>query len=88
MVVITVNLLWCIPASIVETAMCVPIAKNWDPTIKGSCVNYMLFYVIIMSMETVLDATVMALPLREIYHLQMATRRKILVSLIFLLGGL
>ncbi|TAQ87464.1 hypothetical protein B7494_g4219 [Chlorociboria aeruginascens] len=86
-ILIVICVLWCIPGTLVQILNCQPMASVWNTSIKGHCVNYMLFYIIVMSIETALDAIVLAMPLREIYFLQMTFRKKVLISLIFLLGG-
>ena len=88
MLFIITCVLYCVPATIAEIFACTPVAAIWDPAIAGNCITYTLFYVIILSIEIVLDACILLLPLREVHRLQMAPRKKILVSLIFLLGGL
>jgi len=87
MIMIGICILWCIPGFFLELFDCVPLSSYWDPAVSGRCINYMLYYVIIMSVEVVLDAAILVLPLKQVYRLQMTGQKKTLVCGIFLLGG-
>jgi len=87
MILIICCVIWFIPAFLVEIFTCYPLATDWDPNVHGKCLHYTLFWIIIMPFEVALDTAILALPVREVINLQMPIRRKILVSLIFLLGG-
>ena len=80
--------LWTVPAFFAELFTCVPLAAWRNPKIKGKCIDYPKFRAAIMSLEVVLDSVILALPIREIIKLQMPLKRKIMVSCVFLLGGL
>ena len=86
MIVIIFCILFFIPAFLVEIFTCYPLAAEWDLTVHGKCVNYTIYLVIFLAIELFLDALILVLPLREIAGLRMAFQKKILISLIFLLG--
>ena len=51
--VIIINVLWVIPAVIVETLACLPVAIFWNPTLPGSCTYYSDFWMVIGGMGVV-----------------------------------
>ena len=78
---------WFIACQVVEATFCLPVASWWDFSIQGTCVNYPLFYLITNSVDTLFDCLLLALPLREVYRLQMSMNRRVQLMLVFLLGG-
>jgi len=60
--------------------------KFWMP--KNSSINTFDFYLALAIMNIILDALILAIPQAMVWKLQMSTRRKILVSLVFMLGAL
>jgi hypothetical protein len=73
--------------------MCTPI---WIPSSDAAtfmtnidkCIDYPLFFVIILSFELLLSVAVLTLPLREIVKLQLDSNSKWMVACVFLLGGM
>lgn len=59
--------------------------KFWMP--KNSSINTFDFYLALAIMNIILDALILAIPQAMVWKLQMSTRRKILVSLVFMLGA-
>ncbi|MCJ1382559.1 hypothetical protein MMC17_005672 [Xylographa soralifera] len=81
------NVIWVIPATIVEIFICTPVRSFWDFSVQGSCIFFSTFWIVICTVELVLDVAILILPIGEISHLQLSLRKKLLLSLIFLLGG-
>jgi hypothetical protein len=88
MIVIVACVLHCVPNEIAEACSCLPPDVNWEPTIPAKCINYLIYFIVSVSTELALDVIILTLPLKELSNLQMPLRRKIMLSLIFLLGGL
>lgn len=66
--------------------ICRPLASNWDPSVKATCGNRPLVYVIMGSINVATDAVIMILPVPYIRQLQMSTSSKVGVSTTFLFG--
>ena len=54
----------------------------------GFCFNFNIFWMAAGSCEVLIDVIILTLPARAVSRLQLSTKRKITVILIFLLGGL
>ena len=87
-IMITISIAWFVPAFLVELFTCWPIQYFWNPTIKGGCIYYSTFWLVIGITEIVIDLTTFFLPLREITKLQLSLQKKLLLGAIFSLGGL
>lgn len=79
---------WFIGVQIANLCICLPIDIFWHRMEPGRCLNFNLFYLIAGITETVIDAAILALPIRAVFTVQIALKTKLLVSGIFLLGGL
>ncbi|MCJ1292806.1 hypothetical protein MMC34_004359 [Xylographa carneopallida] len=84
---IAANVIWVVPATLVEIFICTPVRSFWDFTVQGSCIFFSTFWIVICTVELVLDVAILVLPVGEISHLQLSLKKKILLSFIFLLGG-
>ncbi|MCJ1245437.1 hypothetical protein MMC30_002641 [Trapelia coarctata] len=84
---IVVNVLWLIPGTIVEAYPCAPVSSFWTGE-PGTCVWYSTFWFVMMLVELLLDIVILILPVREIINLQLSMKNKLLLSVIFMLGGL
>ncbi|MCJ1315866.1 hypothetical protein MMC15_001186, partial [Xylographa vitiligo] len=84
---ICTNVIWVIPSTIVEIFICIPVRSFWDFSVQGSCIFFSTFWIVVCTFELVLDVAILILPVGEISHLQLSFKKKILLSLIFLLGG-
>lgn len=84
---IGLSVAWFISAFVVGVVYCMPLDKFWHPFKDGRCLNFNLFYLIIGIFETVIDFTILVLPVRATFKVQMPMKTKFLVSGIFLIGG-
>ncbi|KAJ5692632.1 hypothetical protein N7462_002055 [Penicillium macrosclerotiorum] len=75
----------CVIVSITE---CSPIAKFWDPTLPGTCINEIAFFRWNGAGNMILDVVVLCLPYPMAWRLQVTLRQKLILTGIFLLGGL
>lgn len=80
---------WGIESALVGIFSCAPIQAFWDVTIKDFvCINTRMFYLVNSSMGAVLDVAILVIPIKKVWGLKMSTQQKIIVSGMFLLGGL
>jgi hypothetical protein len=79
-------LIWALTAFFCSVFLCYPIAFNWDPTIKGRCIDYGKVTLVIGIFNIFLDFALLTVPMPSVWKLNMSTRRKFLVSLIFAAG--
>ena len=78
---------WGITGALVEILQCLPIESDWDPQIKGRCVNIGLFLVVMSSIIVVADVVILCLPIQQIWKLNMSRVRKVQLGGLFLLGS-
>jgi hypothetical protein len=83
-----ISIAWFIAAEVASLLMCIPIDSFWHRMTPSRCLNFNLFSLIIGIFDIVIDTAILILPVRAVLSLQMPTRTKVLVSGIFLLGGL
>ena len=67
---------------------CIPIKKFWAPMLPGRCINQSLFITLASVFYMTTDFAIYIMPMPVIWHLQMTRRRKLELSVVFLLGGL
>lgn len=81
-------LAWAIACIFGVIFSCVPVQGFWDLKIPSKCIDSTKFFIgnAIPNMFT--DVCILALPMRKIWELQMTPKRKLVVSGMFLLGGL
>jgi hypothetical protein len=70
----------------VEIFQCVPRKKIWNPTVQGKCININQTFVATGVINVVDDWVILILPLVWTWKLQLRTKQKIGVSLIFATG--
>lgn len=79
---------WVIGVTIAHGLECTPIAKSWDVSLPGHCLDTVSLYMIGSISDVVMDFLILILPLPAIARLQMPMSRKIELVIIFALGGL
>ncbi|KGO72188.1 hypothetical protein PEX1_023480 [Penicillium expansum] len=62
------------------------VAKQWDTSIKGNCINAIPFYFALGGTSIVLDLVIIALPLPVLWKLQLRLKQKALLVCLFALG--
>ncbi|KAL8728556.1 MAG: hypothetical protein Q9166_005289 [cf. Caloplaca sp. 2 TL-2023] len=80
---------WCFTALVIEIGYpSHPIGYYFHggPQTKLN-VNYLTFWLAMAIIEVLLEVVILVLPIRELYRLQLSSRKKFLCSLIFALGG-
>ena len=69
--------------------ICRPLALGWNKLItNGHCGNEVAAYIAVHSINTVMDIFLAVLPMPILWRLQMPTRRKVELSVMFSLGTL
>ena len=71
---------------------CIPISFFWsafdDPAPVGSCININVYGWTVASFNFALDLWLLALPLPELIKISLPLRKKVVVCLMFTVGGL
>jgi hypothetical protein len=71
-----------------QVFFCIPVARYWDLTIEGRCLNRTAVWFSHAGLNIFTDLLVIILPLRELSKLQLPSRQKTALLLLFGLGGL
>lgn len=66
--------------------ICRPFAKNWDPTLPGTCGSSTASFLADGIINIVMDLTMILLPMPMVWQLQMSQQRKIALTIVFALG--
>lgn len=75
-------------SSLAACLQCRPLAFWWDDTIKGgTCINVQLFFRAQAITSPVLDAVILALPVRSIWGLKLPESKRIELLLVFGVAG-
>lgn len=71
---------------IVKIWECKPREKIWNKTIEGTCINIPSLLNTGGAFNTLTDFVILLVPLKALWKLQMKTRRKIELALLFTVG--
>ena len=86
---IWVNVLWYSAGFFALLFQCSPREKIWNPSVRGHCgVDGFKLFVAANSFNIVSDFSMLVLPLYSIWHLKLAIKQKLGVSVIFATGPL
>ncbi|KAH7068960.1 hypothetical protein BKA63DRAFT_397026, partial [Paraphoma chrysanthemicola] len=66
---------------------CVPLQRSWNKTVDGTCIDSSMFWIANAVLNIATDVIVLALPVREVWKLQLRLQEKIMLYAVFLLGG-
>lgn len=84
---IWLNVLYYTITTFCEIFACSPIAKAWDPLItEGHCLPTLVFINASSAINSISDIAILILPQTVIWKLQLSTKKKAQVSIIFLVG--
>lgn len=78
--------LWWIASEIIPWFACHPVAKTLDPMIPGTCAKRIAYYHAVGLVNPLLDVTVLLLPMPIVWKLNMSLKKKLLASVVFILG--
>lgn len=80
------NFLWFIGIVFGTVFMCKPVAKGWNPFLDGTCGPTLGLWIGSAVPSVVIDLIILTLPLPKIWGLQMNKKRKVGLTVVFLLG--
>lgn len=79
---------WYIGSALVIIFQCTPVYKAWHKERLGKCINMIAFVLGYELTNALIDIALILLPVRMVQDLKLDRRQKILVSSVFMLGGL
>ncbi|KAI1078660.1 hypothetical protein F5B20DRAFT_546833 [Whalleya microplaca] len=85
-ILIALNTLFYIAWIFAQNLYCIPRQRIWDVTIEGKCINKTALIVSSSTINFISDITILILPQRIIWNLQMSRARKIGISFLFAIG--
>ncbi|KAI1481231.1 hypothetical protein F4774DRAFT_374713 [Daldinia eschscholtzii] len=85
-ILILVNFIYYLTGRFIEIFSCEPIAKAWDPLIKGHCINIKALISTSSTINTASDLIILILPQLVIWRLNLSRKEKTGVSIIFLVA--
>jgi hypothetical protein len=88
-ILIGVSTTWFVVVETINLAHCLPVEVFWDPShTDGRCLNFNLFWLIAGIVETLIDISILIIPVVGVFKAQLPLKTKIYASGMFLLGGL
>lgn len=84
----TLCICWYIASVLVTLLQCIPAHKVWNKTAPGKCLDLATFVLGYEITNAFLDVALIVMAVRMIHTLQLKRGQKILISSIFMLGGL
>ncbi|KAI1659827.1 hypothetical protein F4813DRAFT_352100 [Daldinia decipiens] len=80
---------WWIGCTIATLTNCIPLEWSWNNSLADPryCFNYNIFWMASGACEIFLDVLILTLPISVVVRMRLSARRKVTVSIIFLLGG-
>ncbi|KAJ5936157.1 integral membrane protein [Penicillium verhagenii] len=80
--------LWCVSIMVAATLNCIPINSFWDRSIDGKCIDAASFNYAMQIPNIFSDLIILVMPIRLVLALPIPKTQKILLSGVFLIGGL
>jgi hypothetical protein len=77
---------WALTALFCGIFLCYSIELNWDPTVKGRCIDYGKVTIVIGILNIFADFAILVFPLPIVWRLHISTRRKYLLTWTFSAG--
>ncbi|KAJ5836645.1 hypothetical protein N7447_002671 [Penicillium robsamsonii] len=72
--------------ALIISVSCIPVAKQWDESLEGHCIQTLPFYFALGGTSIALDLIIIALPLPVLWKLQLRSKQKALLACLFALG--
>lgn len=79
-------LAWTVALSVLLPLVCFPVAKFWEPSIQGTCVDQLAVWYVMAGVNIITDFAIFIIPLPVIKSLQLPTKQKMLLVVVFSLG--
>jgi hypothetical protein len=77
---------WGIGITVTLALACRPIEAFWDSSVTGKCVDLLTFTYFTNISNLITDIWIFLMPVPVIWHLQLQTKKKLLLCLIFCMG--
>ncbi|PSN67789.1 hypothetical protein BS50DRAFT_348795 [Corynespora cassiicola Philippines] len=77
---------WGIGITVTLALACRPIQAFWDARVQGECLHLVTFTYFTNISNLITDIWIFLMPIPVIWHLQLQTKRKLMLSLIFCIG--
>lgn len=77
---------WGIGITVALFLVCRPLNAYWDRTVHGTCLTIITFTYFTNISNLITDIWIFLMPVPMIWHLQLQTKKKLLLSLIFCIG--
>ncbi|KAI1746006.1 hypothetical protein F4680DRAFT_400001 [Xylaria scruposa] len=84
--ILVLNTLFYASALFIVNLTCIPQERIWDKTVPGRCIDVKEYCIATAAFNVLSDIFILILPQRVVWRLQMTTKRKIGISLIFAVG--
>ncbi|KAB8242391.1 hypothetical protein BDV35DRAFT_28515 [Aspergillus flavus] len=81
-------ILWWLSVCVVGILLCLPVNKFWDPTVPGSCLDSAQYYYGQQIPNILTDAVLLVMPLKFVWALPISKTQRLLLSGVFVTGGL
>ncbi|RHZ64506.1 hypothetical protein CDV55_106260 [Aspergillus turcosus] len=81
-------ILWALAIFMVGALLCLPVQKFWQPSIEGSCIDPAKFYYGQQIPNILTDLVILIMPLKVVWALPIAKTQRLLLSGVFMVGGL
>ena len=79
-------LLWFLVVMLVSALQCHPVSYAWDKMVDGTCIDLRAMYYSFTISNVALDVIINVMPVRLIWKLQLSIKKKILLTIIMLMG--
>ncbi|KAE8418976.1 hypothetical protein BDV36DRAFT_308230 [Aspergillus pseudocaelatus] len=81
-------ILWALSVCVVGILLCLPVNKFWDPTVPGSCLDSAQYYYGQQIPNILTDVVLLIMPLKCVWALPISRTQRVLLSGVFVTGGL
>ncbi|KAL3420357.1 integral membrane protein [Phlyctema vagabunda] len=65
---------------------CTPLAKSWDRSIEGACINHEVFLYFVTAYHIITDVAIFVLPIKVLIRIKRTPREKVLLYSLFSVG--
>ncbi|KAL2163943.1 hypothetical protein VTH06DRAFT_3156 [Thermothelomyces fergusii] len=77
---------WCVCCMFLFIFICVPVEKLWYPELPGHCINQVGTWIANAASTILTDVIILALPIQQVWKLQLRRPEKVGVTIAFCLG--
>ncbi|KAF4949464.1 hypothetical protein FSARC_13476 [Fusarium sarcochroum] len=79
---------WTVIIAFLNILICVPVAKFWDHTISGKCLDQLVLWYVMAGFNLATDIAIFCIPLPVVRSLQLPRKQKVMLLVIFSIGFL